>query len=253
LSNTAEFRRFINTAGVQVDWDADEMILTLNYDHSNTWVFDSQYDYLNNNTDTVTPKVTFLVTKTITVGAEAAFSQTSFDKNVQNNSDGVEVGPFLNALLTDKLAFTAQMGWDFTRYDTGGLNGDKNNVNSYYYSFGVNHRINDFVSESLTAGREFEPGLTTNYSRRYFVDYTPSWQIMPSLRLAPDFWWENLDDSDGTYREQANRYGAGIQFGYAFTQHATASLGYQYILKTANPSSLNYTQDVTTVGMDYQF
>jgi predicted porin len=162
-------------------------------------------------------------------------------------------GPFVSAQLTDNLALNAQAGWDYTEFSKGGANGDTQNVDSYYCSAGLNHRINDVLAESLTAGRESDPGLTTNFTERVYARYTPSWQIMPNLKLAPDFWWENLDDSDGINRQTANRFGADLNVSYQVADHVTLNVGYQYILKTSNPSSLDYTQDVVTVGLKYQF
>ena len=40
---------------------------------------------------------------------------------------------------------------------------------------------------------------------------------------------------------------------YTVNDHATINLGYQYVLKDADPSSLSYYQDLVTLGFRYQF
>ena len=96
-------------------------------------------------------------------------------------------------------------------YDSGGLNGDGSNNNTYYGNVGVNHRINDVLTESLTTGRESLPGVTSHFTDRIYANYGLNWLATSYLGLGTNLWWENLDDSDAAFRETANRYGVGLQ------------------------------------------
>jgi outer membrane protein assembly factor BamA len=73
------------------------------------------------------------------------------------------------------------------------------------------------------------------------------------MNVGSFLWWENLDDSNAAVRETSNRYGAGFNIGYSLTDHASLSLGYQYVLKVADPSALGYYQNLVTLGFHYQF
>ena len=139
------------------------------------------------------------------------------------------------------------------RFDRGGLNGDDEDIDSFYCSGGISHRVNDVLTESLTAGREFIPGITSNYTQRVYANYTPSWHATSFFDIAPQFWWENLDDSNATFRETSNRFGAGLNLGFALTEHATLNGNYQYVIKSSDRSALDYEQNQATLGLNYQF
>lgn len=253
LSNTSQFARLKNDAGVNVDWDLNDIVLSVDYDHTNYWVFESQFDYLDYQADTVSPKIAFTLSKTVEVGLCTAFSDMRYDQNIQNNNTSFSAGPYVTALLTKDLAFNAFGGYYHTEFDSGGLINDNENIDSFYCGMGLNHRINDVMTETLTAGKEYIPGLTSNFTQRIYANYSPAWQATTNINLALNFWWENLDDSNSSFSQNANRYGAGFNIGYKVTDHATLSLGYQYVLKDANPSALSYYQNLATIGFLYQF
>lgn len=253
LSNETRLSRFQNDAGAGATWDLNAFILQLDYDHTNLWVTQSVYDYLTNQSDTVSPKITIKVDKTIDTGISASFSDVRYEQNFQNDYITFSFGPFVTATITDNLSVSAQGGGYFSDYSTGGLNGDSQNIASYDGSVGVNHRINKAIHESLTAGREFLPGLTSNFTERTYVNYTNTWQATKTINVGGNLWWENLNDSDAVQRETSNRYGAGLNLDDNLSDHATLSFNYQFILKDANPSILSYYQNLGTVGLRYQF
>lgn len=253
LSNVPQFDRFQNSAGISANWNLGDINLSADYEHANLWVFEPAYKYLSNQSDSISPQVSFTISPTITTGIGASFSDVRYDQHIQNNYTTVSVGPFVTAHVTDYLSLQASGGAYFANYDTGGLNGDSSNNDSYFASGGVSHRINDVLSESLTVGRESIPGVTSNYTDRIYANYGTSWQATSYIHLGSSLWWENLDDSNSAYRETSNRYGAGLNGSYSVTDHAAISLGYQYVLKVADPSLLSYYQNSVTLGFHYQF
>jgi hypothetical protein len=253
LSNASQFSRFQNQAGITVDWDLGDMILTSGYDHSNLWVFQSNLDYLTYQTDSVTESATFKISKTIDAGIEVTASDSRYDKNVQNDSVTIEGGPFVTAQISENLAFNAHAGWQYSNFDTGGSNGDTEDIDSFYGNLGINHRINDVLRESLTGGQEYIPGITSNFTQRVYANYMLSWKATQFIDLSSNFWWENLEDSNASVRQTANRYGAGLTLGYKITDHANISAGYTYVLKDADPSIFSYYQNQATLGFRYQF
>jgi outer membrane protein assembly factor BamA len=109
------------------------------------------------------------------------------------------------------------------------------------------------MSQSLTAGREYIPGLTSNFTDRVYVNYVNSWQATKTISLGGNFFWEKLTDSAATLSEKSDRYGAGFNVNDAFSQQMSVNFDYQYLLKNANPSYLGYYQDLATVGFEYRF
>jgi len=253
LSNVNQFPVFVNVVGLGVDWDLGDIILSLGYNHTNQWIFDSAFSYLNYQADTISPRVTFKVSSTIDTGLETAFTSMRYEQNVQNNSLSMMVGPFMDAKINENLSVDAHAGANLTDYATGGLNGDSSNITGFYGNAGINHRINDVLSEGLTGGQEYIPGVTSNYTKRIYANYTLGWQATNSFSVATNLWWENLDDSNATFRQTANRFGTNLTLTYNITDHINTSLGYQYIIKNADPSNLGYSQDVVNLSFSYKF
>jgi len=254
LSNISQFDRFTNDAGFIVNWDLADLIVSLEYDHNNFLVFQQAYTYLDYQSDAVSPKVTFKLNKTMEAGLSASVSAIRYDQDIQNNYTQFQAGPFITDEVSDNLSLQAQIGWDYTKFAQGGLNGDTTqSVSSPYGNAGITHRVNDALKESLTVGREFLPGITSNYTDRIYANYTPTWHATSLFDIAPQLWWENLNDSAATVRETSNRFGLNFNIYLAVTQHASVNLGYSYVIKRSDQTSLNYYQDVITLGLNYQF
>lgn len=253
LSNTVRLTRFQNTAGIGATWDLSDIVVSLDYDHANLWVTNSLYNYLTNQSDTLTPRVTFKVNESTKAGLNLSVSHVRYQQSFENDYKSLSVGPFVNAAISENLSVEAQAGGYFSDYASGGGNGDSQNVASFYGSVGINHRINKTMQESLTVGREFIPGLTSNFTERVYTNYAASWQATASLNASANLFWENLSDSNASVREDSNRYGIGFTFNDYLTEHFILNLNYQFILKDANPSAFSYYQNMMTVGFSYRF
>ncbi len=253
VSNTTQLSRFENDAGFLLSWDLSAFILSMGYDHANLWVSQPAYQYLTNQSDTLSPRISFKLDKTTQTGLEASIGRTTYEQDFQNDNTSLSVGPFVSAQISKNLSVSAQAGGYFTNYDHGGANGDTQNVSSYYANAGVNQRVNDSISQSLTAGREFIPGLTSNFTQRTYVNYTSTWQATSYVSAGANVFYENLEDSNALVRETSNRYGLGLSLNDKVTPSVSLNLNYQYTLKMSDVSSLSYYQNLFTTGLSYQF
>jgi hypothetical protein len=253
LSNVSQFQYFSNDAGITVDWDVGDMTVTLGYDHINFYVFQQTYSYLDYQTDTVSPQVTFSFSKTIQAGFNASLGSTRYDQTVQNNSTQLSGGPFVSAQISENLSINAQAGWEFTDYAKGGSNGDSSNIDSFYGNVGITHRINDALQQSLTFGRAYLPGITSNYTDQIYANYTPTWHATSLFDIAPQFSWQQLQDSEATVRQNSTIFGAGLNIGFKLTEHSTVNSTYSYLMKNSNLNSTSYSQDLVSLGLKYQF
>jgi hypothetical protein len=254
ISGSSEFDRFSNAVGVRADWDLGDMILSADFNHTNFWVFSEPYQYLSYQADTISPILTFKISPSIEAGLMTSFSDTRYTQDVQPDQDSVSGGPYVTVNLTDNLTLTAKAGYDYTRYNSGALNGDSTSNNGTYYAdLSITHRINDVLSENLAVGRESILGVNTDYTERIFANYGMNWSATSFLNLGATLWWENLDDSPGPFHETDNRYGVGLSLTYHLMDHLSTTLSYNFILKDADPSLYSYYQDVITFGLSYNF
>ena len=254
LSNVSQFNRFSNVAGVRADWDLGDMILSADFNHTNFWVFSEPFQFLSYEADTISPMLTFKVSPTIDTGLMTSFSDTRYTQNVQPDQDSASAGPYVTASLTDNLSITAGAGFYYARYDGGALNQDPTSSNATYYAnLSINHRINDVLNETFSAGRESLLGVNTDYTERIFANYAMNWTATSYINVGANVWWENLTDSGGPFRETDERYGLGVALTYNLMDHLSTTLSYNFILKDADPSFFSYYQDVVTLGLSYHF
>src|SRR5438128_4139507 len=82
LSGVRNYGRFENTGGVSVLWDLNKLLFQVGYDHYNFISTTNAFDYLNRNAEMVQGSAAFIVTPTITIGAEGNAVFTRFDRTV---------------------------------------------------------------------------------------------------------------------------------------------------------------------------
>jgi hypothetical protein len=254
LSNQVRLSRFSNDAGITATWDLDEILVSASYDHNNFWVLQSVYDYLTNQSDTFSPQITWKVNESISTGLSASFTDTRYQQSFQSDNTNETIGPFVSASLSKFLSVSASGGGYFTQYSGGSGNGDTTSeLASYYLSFGLNHQITQYISQSLTGGKQYLPGLTSNYTERIYANYSVQWAATKEINFNASAFWESLNDSAAAFSEDSDRYGLSFAASDALTDKLNVNLGYQFILKQATPSIESYLQNVGTLGLQYNF
>ncbi len=254
LSNQVRLSRFNNDAGVSAQWDLDTFMVEVDYDHSNLWVLQSFYDYLTNQSDTFAPTITWKVNETLSTGVNASFADTRYEQSFENDNTSESLGPFVKASISNFLSVSGAAGLFLTQYDQGGGNQDTNsNLTSWYANLGINHQISSALSESLTAGKQYLPGLTSNFTQR-------ATSTTATTGTRPRKWASTSASSGKTCRippppsaRTPIATGSVLGLSDALTNHLNVNVGYQFLLKDANPSFLSYYQNQGTLGMQYNF
>lgn len=285
LNHVTQFTRFSNTAGVMVDWDLNDLVLSAGYDRGEWIALDSQFGYLDHSDDIFSTKALFKLNPTTDTGVAASLDYTDYVHNYSNSgnslfkNDGAiyTVGPFLDMQWSEYLSMHLGAGLSGGFFDkTGslaeantipppgvlnkpvpGAGGDNNSFLSYYFNIGFDNRLNSYLTQNLSFTRTTTPGLNSNYLSAMTLRHTVSWNVMRNTSLGTNLMVERADESDrelgGSPGDSIWRYGGGISAAYQITRKLTASLSYQY---TQNDSSLlfrDYDQNKVLLQFNYQF
>ena len=285
LSGVTDFGRFVNTAGVTVVGDYNTVVATVGYDHTNYVALNDTYDYLDRNAESVLGSVSLKVAPRTFVGVEATGAYTDYDDShliQQNDSVGGTVGGFVDATLNPYLRVVARAGYAYTSFDSGGTfssgrlaNGqlvslvgqdgineggvvgtrltDRDELSDLYWSLSVSNRINAYLTNSLSAGREYDFGLTSNYITVNYVRYNISWRALSNLTVGADAFYENDQESGGLFDEGLQRYGGDLTLTYQFNLHLSATGHYYGIVKDSDVSGRDYYQNRVGLDVDYRF
>jgi len=282
LSNTANYGRFENTAGVSVLWDLNKVLVEVGYDHYNFIATNSDFDYLNRDAEIVGGSVAFIVNPTITVGVEGnAVWSNYFNDNssegVLNDTDDYSVGGFVEATLTNNLKVRLAGGYqhmdfgnNFVIFPLAGFGlvpfPDHQTLEDYYVNGLITHRINAQVTQTLSAGHENQPGIQSNFITLNYVRHTVSWNLIRNVLLSTEFFFEEAQESGGPINgtiltvlngqpvgETFHRIGGAITLGYQLTPHVTLGLRYQGTSKDSNGFLRDYNQNRISLDGTYSF
>lgn len=255
---TDNFGQYTNAAGVSVDWDLNDVILTGGYEHGNAWVTNSRYDYLDNSSETFTGRATFLVSPTIKAGMESSFSVIDYCKNGGTNSlnDGYvyTVGPFVEVQLSPYLTVSGKAGYSGGTFDSGISNiGGNEDISTYYARGTVTNRLNRYFSHSLSAGRETELGINSNYYERNYVEYSTNWAVMRDTSITLLAFYEFIEDSPSITAENIDRYGVALVVGRTLTKRLSMNAGYRFTQNDSDIVGRDFTQNSFTLDFNYRF
>jgi hypothetical protein len=272
LSNVVDYGRFENTAGLSVLWDLNKVLLQLGYDHYNFVSTTSAFDYLDRNAEIVSGSAAFVVTPTITVGAEGNAVFTRYDQTVLNDNEDYSVGAFIETELTNNLKVRAAGGYQWIDFDHNFVTfpfgpfvfivPDHKNLEDYYVNGLIAHRINATISQTLSAGHENQLGVNSNYITLNYVRHTLSWNLIRNTLLSTEFFFEDARESGGFAGfaggqlgtpEHFQRLGGAITLGYQLTPHVTLGARYQGTTKDSNLLLRDYNQNRISVDGTYSF
>jgi hypothetical protein len=253
ISNTADYGRLENTAGVSVLWDMNKVLLTVGYDHYNFIATNDDFDYLNHNSEILSASVSVAVTNTTNVGAEGNAVFSYYDQNIMNDSADFSVGGFVETQLTTYLRVRGAVGYQWMDFDNNGLIRDQSDLSDYYANILISHRLNAQISQGLSAGHESQLGVNSNYITLNYIRHTITWNIIRNTLLTTEFFYEDANDSGGFIDEHFHRVGAAGTVGYQLTPHVTLGLRYQYTQKDSNVAGRNYIQNRVSLDGTYSF
>ncbi len=276
LNNATNFGRFINTAGVTAVGDFNTIIGTVGYDHTNYKSLNSTYNYLDRSAEQFLASLSYKLAPRTFVGIEGTGAVTSYDHGQlidQNDSVGGTGGLFLDITPTPYLRAVVRGGYQYTSFDNNGTfstgqfsNGanvfgvapgtrltDDSTLTDFYWSLTLSNRINAYLTQSLSAGRENDFGLTSNYITVNYVRYNVAWRALSNVTLGADVFYENDQESGGLFDEHLQRYGGDVTLSYQFNLHLTATLHYYGIAKDSDTDGRDYIQNRTGIDVDYRF
>lgn len=254
LANVTTFGRISNTASANVDWDLNDVVLSLGYSHTNFMTTSAAFDYADSTTDTVTQRTSFTVTPTVTAGLSNSLSFTNYEQDFLNNSWTLMSGPFATVQLSPYLSMSGTAGVQLLGASSGGQVGDTTgDVTSWYGSLSFTHRINNNMDQTLSFSHTNPTGLNSNFVGLSSVQHSFSWQFIRNVTFGTSEFIEYGQDSGGTLAEDVWRYGGNVSLGYNLTQKLSLSLTYTYTRRDSNAFMRDYTQNVIMLGTNYAF
>ncbi len=259
LSGVAIYRRFENTAGIQVDWPLSDTIrATFGYNHYNLFTFQQVFKQLDRSVDSVYIKPSVAISPSVTVGVDASASWVKFSAPIQNDGRNYLVGPFVEVNFSEATKAYVEAGYQLFEFDRpsgkGGVT-DSRDSSSWYGRAEITNQTSEAITQRVMASKTAEVGFGSNYYELYHLEYGAAWRITPALTLDPTAFIEyyKTSDQNATFGEKAWRFGVAVGARYALSPSLTLGADYRFVLKNSNAPSSDYRQNVALLSLYYNF
>ena len=276
VANVEQFSAYTNDAGLQVLWDANDVISTLGYDHSNfipTGAISSSGQSVDTSdlaytTDEITGSVFFKILSNLGGGLEATASATSYSSDTTEDAKRASVGPFVEFQLSRYTKIAASGGYQATFFANGGGASTTTNSsglgNDYYADLSIENRLNRFVTSQLSFGHDNSVSILSAETETTYARLTTTMQVAPQVNVSGAISYADADDSGSLSPTLGSTAVTDYQLitvtlstGYQITKKLSATLQYQYIRRTggaiAGEPNQNYTQNSIALILGYQF
>jgi opacity protein-like surface antigen len=269
-SNVADYRRYENQAGLEVDWPINQNVnLGVGYDHFNLWSNDDDvFSSLDHSIDTVYLRPTVQVTPGIKAGLWGSFSFITYDDAARTDATAFMIGPTIDVQFNEHLALYAEVGYQainnegVSHFDQEffsslsvsdqALFADGSDSGGLYFKFELSQTVSPIFEHALTASKTTELGFTSNTYDLYHIEYSANFKGIRNTEIGPLLFYEHYTTS-GSIGETADRYGAAIGIRYHMTNSITLGLDYRFLYKNSNQPDADYYQNVIFVSAYYRF
>jgi len=251
-------------------WDLNKASVNLGYDHADYISLDtgSQGSLPDASSENIYVNGGIRVRPELMLGVEAGgtiieYSQSAGPNTVNApNAVQTSAGVFGTAKISDNLDVRLDGGYTEYTPDHTATNLLTSDTSGFYLSLTVTHRLNRFLSYSLTAGRSTDLAAYGQAQSYYFVRLTPTWQFLNKYTLMTPISWQ-----DGTYIYSSTAVGTpeyqqirlGASLSRLITKKLSATLGYTFVQETSDQNSrfrlagLDYTENIVDLNLSYQF
>ena len=255
LSNVDRFARLQNSAGVTAFIRYPDLDFVLGYDHFNYHTLSSTFSYLDRAEEQFFFSARRRVSDAFGAGIEASTALVKYSEHVNNDSTAWSVGAFADATLSQYSKLRISGGYQSMSFDANGSNRDRSDFGGWYANISAAQRLSQYLSHTLTAGREARLGLSVNYADYVYARYAAIWRMNAVLTWTFDAFVEDAKESGGAVvsAEHAFRWGAGASLAWSLGPRTTLGLRYQYVNKYSDLALRSYYQDAFTVSMSHQF
>ena len=255
-----DYAQLENTAGASLFRDMNKLTVQLGYDHANDISLGASRQVGDTTSENFYLNAGVPVLPEITLGVEGGVSLMDYSQTQSASAQpgGMQwnAGAFCKAQISQYISGQLDAGYTmYTPSSTGAVT-NKNNAANMYFQLSLTHRVNRFLNYTLSAGRSTESSFYGQPYNYYFARVQPGWNLFREYQLSTPFWWQKgtqLYAQGGGGGTDYTQIGAGINISRAITQKLTGTLGWQFVRESSSQASLNYTANIVSLNLSYQF
>ena len=270
VSGTGDFGGIENTVGARADWDLNQLVFSLGYDHYNFMSTSSGVGRTlragagtganTNRLDDVQDRSAELfygragvkVSPAITAGLEAGAGLSDYESDFFSDNTQFSVGPFVEMQVTRDLKAGAKAGYVRSDFDQTGSTPAPDTVNDFYAEISADHQLNQYINHRLAVGREARAGAASELVTLWYARYENNWMISQYATLRSALFYENGKERSGQ-TERLWRVGLGLGVTVPLSRKLTAGVTYQLLYKDSDQLGRDYLQNLASLEFRYAF
>ena len=239
-----------NTSGFSTTWDLNELLLVGGYDYMIRKSTSSGISVQDANSHTLFGQAGVRPNDFTTVGVEAGLS--FIDRDVYSSGNQYNAGLFYRGQISSYLSLQAGLGYVLFDFDRSTLTTGEDKFTGYYGNLGFQHRVNEILSYTVSAGRDLQLGLYSTGLDYFYARWNGNWNLIREVGLGTHFEYEWGNELGGA-ADDLSRWMLGCTVGRSITQKLGAQLAYDWEKRDANVTNRGYIQNRITLRLNYTF
>lgn len=254
VSGISTVNRIENTAGLNVTWDLNKVILYAGYDHFSYTAQDAGFKQQDRKEEVFTANAAFPLGPRLQLGVQGSGGITDNASSGFQDSTHMAGGPFFNYRITEKISFRVSAGFVAYDYAAVGTNTQSNakSQNTIYGDLSLRQRLSKSYSHSLSVGRRVQSSAFSDSIDLMYARYSAVWRLFRRTTVTPSVSFEHFTDT-ATLQETAGRFGFALSLGRPLTRRINGNLSYQHYEKISNLGGRDYSQNRLVLDLSYQF
>lgn len=260
VAGIGDYARLENVAGVGAVWDLNKIIVRSGYDHANyLTVSGGSGNVPDGQNEIFNASVGYELKPEMTLGIEAGFAYIQYQKDertIFENATQWNVGPFYDVQLSDYMRLNLSAGYTSFKPSLARALpfSFESDLDGFYASGQVRHRLNKYLDHSITAGRSISYTFYGGTADITQVRWQGNWHVLEEINLSTSVSYET-----GTQynfgKESFDRVGGGFSLGRAITRKLGATAGYQYYVRNSDwqGSARDYSTHIVDLNLSYRF
>lgn len=202
------------------------------------------------NTSTLFANASFHINSQTSAGLEGSVSLIKYQTGAQSDGTSYHFGPFVGTQLTEYIGVRASGGYQIMKFDGTGTNGDSSDTTGPYGVFLLTHRVNRFLSHSLSISYEATLGTTTNSVQTTTFSEQVVWSLNRATNVNFGAFYEIGNESgNGSNAQNLRLFGLNATTGWDLSKKLKMSVYYEFTTRNGADTNNSTTSSAVSTGV----
>jgi hypothetical protein len=257
VAGTGLYGRFQNTAGISTTWDLQDVTLSAGYDHLNAISTGGRFEQTDRASELFFSRAGFRLHPALTAGIEGSATLTSYEQRLLNDSFGYSGGIYSQWQPGRYFSVQPRVGYTAYSFDQTSPFTPAIDQDAWYADLTIAHQPTEFVTYSISAGRELRLGIQTDAIESYYVRPSATWHLFKHVGFNTSLSYEHGSQTGGRLggflEDTYDHLSGGLGLSYSPMRKLRMSLNYRLTIRTSDVGFREYTQNMVGLHATYTF